>query len=118
MLFFVCIHNLESPNAVYEKRPQPTHVFMLLKDKSTKWKKIGRALGIPSNERKKFKTSGEDDDDRLENAIEYWLETECYTPVTWSGLLKLLKSDKLKYIDVARKLEEFLQTDEARKKYL
>ena len=118
MLFFVCIHNLGSPNAIYEKRPQCTDVFTLLKDKSPEWKKIGRALGVPSNERKKFKSPGEDDDDCLENVIEYWLQTECYTPVTWSELLKLLKSDELKYIDVAGKLEKFLQTDEARKKYL
>ena len=44
--------------------------------------KIGRALEIPFNERKKFESSGEDDDDSLENAINYWLQTECYTPVT------------------------------------
>ena len=118
MLFFVCIHNLGLPNAIYEKRPQPIDVFMLLKDKSTKWNRIGRALEIPFNEREKFDSSGKDDDDCLEKVINYWSETECYTPVTWSGLLKVLQSDELKYLDVARKLEEFLQTDEARKKYL
>ena len=91
---------------------------MLLKDKSAEWNIIGRALEIPFNQRKELDSSGKDDDDCLENVIEYWLETECYTPVTWSGLLKLLKSDELKYIDTARKFEEFLQTDEARKKYL
>ena len=112
------MHILGSPNAIYEKKLQRNDVFKLLKDKSAEWKKIGRALEIPPNERKKFKYSGEDDDDCLENVIEYWLQNECYTPVTWSGLLKVLQSDELKYIDVVRKLEEFLQTDEARKKYL
>ena len=113
-----CVHTLGSPNAIYEKRPQWYDVFKLLKDKSTEWNKIGRALKIPPNERKKFESPGKDDDDRLEKVINCWLQMESYTPFTWSGLLTLLKSDELKYLDVARKLEEFLQTDEARKKYL
>ena len=88
-----------------------------MKDKSTEWKKIGRELKIPPNERQKFESSG-DDDDRLEKVINYWLQTECYTPVTWSGLLNLLKSDELKYFDVAGDIEKFFEKDEAKGKYL
>ena len=81
---------------------------------SASWNDLGRRLGIAHNYRKQLKKEASSDQERLEDMLEKWMETES-VPVTWSSLIEALEAIEL--MDLVRAVKEFLKTPKAIQSY-
>ena len=97
-----------------QKRPLSCDVFDLTASHSARWNDLGRKLGIPHTYRKRLRNEASSDEDKLEDVLEKWLETES-VPVTWSNLIEALEAIKL--MDLVRAVKEFLKTPKAIQSY-
>ena len=94
--------------------PELSDVYSLTKSQSAKWEDIGRSLNVPLNIRKSLRKSGSSDDDKLEEVLDNWIESQ-KKPVTWSYFIEALESIEMK--NVAKKVKDFLKTPKAIKIY-
>ena len=111
-----CIHNAQRVVLYYAcltvilviADPDPLDVFRLLE--SHEWNAISRELHVPFSFREGLIRTGlmYSDDDKLEQVIHKWLESEC-SPPTWDNLIEVLERLQLKA--VLRKVTQFLTTD-------
>ena len=97
-----------------QKTPKLKDAFNLLSNKSFYWKKIGIQLDISKDDRKHIEASHDDYYDCLEELLIVWLQQEG-DPPTWDQLLKSLEA--LDYYEEIRRMQEFLETDTAIKRY-
>ena len=81
---------------------------------SARWNDLGRRLDIAHNYRKQLKKEASSDEDKLEDVLEKWMETES-VPVTWSSLIEALEAIEL--MDLVRAVKEFLKTPKAIRSY-
>ena len=99
---------MSDPGSLFQKRPKLSDAFRLTKSHSVEWYKIARELNISLNHRKKLKKDASiDEDDKLEEVLDKWIETES-VPVTWSSLIKALEANELR--GLAKEVKEFLKT--------
>ena len=98
-----------------QKRPRSYDVYHLTVSHSTRWNDLGRRLDIAYNYREQVKKKASSDEDKLEDVLEKWMETES-VPVTWSSLIEALEAIEL--MDLVRAVKEFLKTPKAIQSYL
>ena len=96
-------------SSILDNRPILKHAVHVLRGRSAEWSVIGLELGVPPDERDGLRRdTGLSNIDRLEKVIDYWLKTECHTPVTWGGLIEILEG--LSFTATVRSIqEEFLK---------
>ena len=99
---------------ILQERPRSYHVFDLTVSHSARWNDLGRRLGIAYNYREQLKKKASSDEDKLEDVLEKWMETES-VPVTWSSLIEALEAIKL--MNLVRAVKKFLKTPKAIQSY-
>ena len=72
-----------------------------------KWNEIGRELGVHYDYRQQLFKKCSPDEDRLEDVLQRWIQSES-VPVTWSSLISALEA--VDHKDVAREVKDFLRT--------
>ena len=96
--------------------PDPNDVFTLLEPASHQWNAIARELRVQDKYRDEFKRDVSlDNDERLENIIRKWLETEC-SPPTWDNLIEAL--ERMKRRDIIRSIKAFQANNDTVKRML
>ena len=112
MLYYACLSVI-----VVIADPDSLDIFRLLESQSHEWNAISRELRVPFSFREGLIKTGlmYSDDNKLEQVIHKWLESEC-SPPTWDNLIEALERLQLKA--VLREVTQFLTTDpEAIRKY-
>ena len=114
------MHNLLSitatPTSILNKKPSLKDACNMLRDHSSQWDDIGLQLDIPFDKRTEWHRDGSlTNEQRLQRILIHWFEGGCHTPVTWGGLIEILKESY--YMATAEKIETFLKTEKAQKTY-
>ena len=79
-------------------------VFSNLMEVVTNWFNLGLSLGIQVGTLKAIKSNESNDQDRLREMLTHWLQ---YSPSrTWNDICNGLRSDTVKQINLADKIEE------------
>ena len=94
-------------NVHSQRRPKLYHAHLLTKCCSSKWNEIGRELNVPFDYRQRLFKKYTEDEDRLEDVLQRWIQSES-VPVTWSSLVSALEA--IDHKDVAREVKDFLRT--------
>ena len=91
-------------------------VLKLLQTKCFDWDAIGRELQISYDDRQDLNTlnGSVTNASKLEKVIMKWVESETYE-VSWNSVIEMLK--RLKYMAIASKVNEYLLSNPAAKKY-
>ena len=94
-------------NVHLQRRPKLYDAHRLTKCCSSKWNEIGRELGVHYDYRQQLFKKCSPDEDRLEDVLQRWIQSES-VPVTWSSLISALEA--VDHKDVAREVKDFLRT--------
>ncbi len=79
-------------------------VFSNLMEVVTNWFNLGLSLGIQVGTLKAIKSNESNDQDRLREMLTHWLQ---HSPSrTWNDICNGLRSDTVKQINLANKIEE------------
>ena len=79
-----------------KQSPDCADVFGLIKCHSVSWNEFGRELKVDNNTRESLRRdSSLDNEDRLEQVLNKWIESQC-SPVTWEHVINTLSSMDLK----------------------
>ena len=101
---------------ILNKRPSPDDVFTHLKAKSSQWDPIARELKIDYDFRTGLRRRMDlTDEARLEEVIQKWYEHETRPPISWKGILDMLK--RMRLMDVARKVNVYLENPDTIEAY-
>ena len=101
---------------ILNKRPLPDDVFTHLKAKSSQWDPIARELKIDYDFRTGLRRRMDlTDEARLEEVIQKWYEHETRPPISWKGILDMLK--RMRLMDVARKVNVYLENPDTIEAY-
>ena len=104
-----------SSESILLKTPKLKDVHDLTISQSSRWNDLGRELELLPDFRKQLrKDTTSSDEDRLEEVLQKWIESES-VPVTWSTLIEALEAIELK--EVANHVKDFLKTSKAKKLY-
>ena len=88
------------------QKPKLKDAYNATKSVAARWNDLGRSLGISLDKRKELRRDGAlSNDDRLEEILNTWLQTQG-TTATWSSLIDALKENGLNDIvtDIKQKL--------------
>lgn len=102
MIVLIDDSRTELTDVAEDSPPELYDVLKLLQCKSSQWRRIGRGLGIKYDYLEQLFSRKPDDEDKLEDALHKWIESQC-SDVSWANLYDVLKY--LELDDVAQDLQ-------------
>ena len=84
---------------------------------AARWRNIGDALGVSSDNLESIENDHSNDKVRLSKVIQKWME-EMPSDVTWRTIIEAVRGNIVQNEDKAREIEEFLKKYYIQQKYI